>query len=72
MDRLDEQLRSGVLEEEPLGACSQSTRDVGVGVEGRDDDHGERVLDVGSGEDAGGLYAVEVRHPDVEEAHVGA
>jgi hypothetical protein len=41
-----------------------------VQVEGGDDDHRERVVDAGPGELAGGLDAVHVGHPDVEQAHV--
>ncbi len=44
--------------------------DVLVEVEGGDDDHGERVVDVGSGEEPRRLDAVEFGHADVEQADV--
>src|SRR4051794_21306172 len=46
--------------------------DVLVGVERRDHDDGDRVLDTGAGEQPGGLDAVQLRHADVEQADVRA
>jgi hypothetical protein len=42
-----------------------------VEIEGRDDHDGQGVLDAWASELAGGLDAVDARHPDVEEADVG-
>ena len=60
------------LSRKPAGAGPQRGVDVLVEVEGGDDDDGERVGDARPGEEAGGLDAVEHRHADVEQAHVGA
>ena len=68
---LDQQLRPGVLEQEAARARLERTVHVLVQVERRDHDHRERVRHVGSGEPAGGLDAVQLRHPDVEQADVG-
>ena len=50
VDRLDEQLGAGVLEQEAAGARLERAVHVLVEVEGGDDDDGERVGDVGAGE----------------------
>ena len=71
VDRLDQELGSGVLEQESPGAGLEGAVHVLVEVEGGDHDDRERVLDAGSGELSGGLDAVQVRHPDVEQAHIG-
>ena len=71
-DRLDEQRRAGVLEQEPAGPVHQRGVDVLVEVEGGDDDDAERVGSVGPGQEAGCLEAVELGHADVEEADVGS
>jgi hypothetical protein len=42
-----------------------------VEVEGGDHHDRERLDGVGPGEPPGGLDAVHVGHPDVEQAHVG-
>ncbi len=69
---MDEQVRAGVLEQEPFRAGSERAGDMVVGVEGGDDDDRQWIVDVGAGKPARCLDAVEVRHPDVEQAHVGA
>ena len=71
MDRLGEQLRSCVLEEEAAGARLERAVDVLVEVERRDDHHGERILDGRPGQRARGLEPVELGHPDVEQADIG-
>jgi len=68
---LDQHLWAGILEEKASGARPEGLADVLVGVEGGDDDDRQRILDAWSGEPAGGLDAVEARHSDVDEAHVG-
>ena len=72
VDRLHEELGSGVLEQEATGAGLQSSVHVLVEIERRDDHDRDRVGDAGAGELARGLDAVHVRHADVQEAHVGA
>ena len=71
VDGLDEQLGSGVLEQEPAGSRLQRAVHVLVEVEGRDDDDRHRVLDAGPGELPGRLDPVQAGHPDVEQADVG-
>src|SRR5699024_3286613 len=66
----DEVLGGGVLEEESAGTGAQGGEDVFVGVEGREHDD-PRVV-AGHREDrAGGVEAVEARHPNVHEDDVG-
>ena len=71
MDRLDQQLGPAVLQQEAACAGLQRAVDVLVEVEGRDDDDGDRIGDVGAGELPRGLDAVDLGHADVEQAHVG-
>jgi len=71
-DGVDQQVRTGVLEQETLRAGSERVGDVIVSVEGGDDDDRHWILHVGSGKPARCLDAVEVWHSDVEQAHVGA
>ena len=59
MDRLDQQLGAGVLEEEASGTGLEGSKDVLVEIEGRDDHDGQWVLDAWAGELAGGLDAVD-------------
>jgi len=72
VDRLDQLVGWRALEEEPSGAGFEGAVDVVVGVEGGDDHDGDGICDVGSGEKSGGFHAVQVRHPDIEQTHVGA
>ena len=70
VDRLHQQLRTGVLEQEAAGAGLQGAVHVLVEIEGGDDDDRERVFDAGPGELPGRLDPVHLRHADVEQAHV--
>ncbi len=72
MHGLDEQLRPGVLEQKASGAGPKRAVDVLVQVERRDHHHRHRVGDAPPREELGHLDAVEPRHPDVDQAHVGA
>ena len=70
-DRLDEQRRPAVLQQEPGRPRAQRSVDVFVQVEGGDDDHSHRVGNPRPGQDPGSLQAVQLGHPDVQQAHVG-
>jgi hypothetical protein len=59
------------LEKKAGRAGLQRAIDVVVGVERGDDDHTKWVGDVGTGEGARDLDAVELRHTDIEQGHVG-
>ncbi len=66
VDGLDELLGGGAFEEKTSGACFESPVNVFVGVERGDQNDGDRIADLWSGEQTSGLNAVEVRHSDVE------
>jgi hypothetical protein len=70
-DRLRQEHRARILEQEPASTRLQRPVDLLIEDEGGDDDDGERIVDVWSGELPGGLDPVEVRHADVEQTHVG-
>src|SRR5436309_14866417 len=70
LDRADDLRRWGVLEQEAGRAGLQRAQDELVGVEGREHDDGGRVGL--RGEQPGGSDAVELRHADVHQDHVGA
>src|SRR5664279_1568322 len=53
-------------------APAEGSVDVFVGVERGDHHDGDRIVDPWSGEQTSGFDAVEVRHPNVEQAHVGS
>ena len=65
-------MRAAVLEDEAGGAVAQGDLDVLVGVERRRDDHSQRLLHVGAGEESGRGQPVEHGHADVEQADVGS
>jgi hypothetical protein len=72
VDRLGQELGTGVLEQEAAGAGLERAVHVLVEVEGRDDHDRERVLDVRAGEQPRRLDAVELGHAHVDQAYVGA
>ena len=68
-DRVEELLGPRVLQQEAGSAGAQRLEDVLVALEGRhDQDAGRRTR---LGDAAGGLDAVDLRHPDVHQDHVG-
>jgi hypothetical protein len=68
-DRADELLGRGALEQEAARACREGLIHVLVQVEGGQDHHpGPRAR---RQELLGGLQAVQVRHPDVHQHHLG-
>jgi hypothetical protein len=63
-------MRGGdVLEEKATGPCGEGVVDVAVEVEGGQHDH-PAVREVLK-DPPGGLQAIDVRHPDIHEHHVG-
>ena len=62
----------GALEEDSPGACLEPPVDVLVGVEGGDHHDRDGLLDFGPREETRRFDAVQVRHADVEKAHVRA
>jgi hypothetical protein len=72
MDRLHQEVGSGVLEQEAAGSGLERAMDVLVEIEGGDHHHRERVLNLWPSELAGRRDPVQAGHPDVEQAHVGA
>ena len=71
-DRLHEERGAGVLQEEAAGPVGDRGAHVLVEVERGDDDHRDRVGDLGPGQEAGGGEPVQLGHADVEQAHVRA
>ena len=72
VNRLNQLFRCRAFEEKATGACLQSPVNVLVGVECGYHRDRYRVVDVWSGELAGGLDAIDVRHSNVEQANVGS
>ena len=69
-DGLHEERGAGVLQEEAAGPVRDRGAHVLVEVERGDDDHRDRVRDIGPGQEAGGGEPVQLWHADVEQAHV--
>jgi Lysylphosphatidylglycerol synthase TM region len=65
VDRLEEALSVGVLEQEAGGAGAQGAEDVLVEVEGRQHEHARRRLDPGGGQPCCDLDPVHAGHADV-------
>ncbi len=71
MNRVDQDLRARVFEQEPGGAGTECGKDVFVQVERGDHDHLDWVLGVEPGKDASGLQPVHPGHANVHQHDIG-
>src|SRR5690606_27574214 len=71
LDRLDQELRAGVLEQESGRTVAEGGPHVLVEIEGGDHHHRCRIVDVGPRQYTGRLQSVHDGHADVEQRHVG-
>ena len=72
LDRADELVAAGVLQQEPARPGAQRLEHVLVEVEGREDQHGDRIGDARPGELSGRLDAAHARHAHVHQHDVRA